>query len=181
MERYLAGFKTIATGVVSIIVYYLGGYDQILSLLVALILADLLTGVVYAIIQKKLSSTELRNGIMRKLFVFLAIFIAYKVDLCIVEINDAPITIGGMSVSIRTLFVVYSCLEEGISLLENLANIGVPFPRWLKDVLIQVSDCVNKSTPKEVLSWIKTTLNIDITKFTKNTDTTENGRDDDLN
>lgn len=160
MESYLAGFKVIATGVVSIIVSCLGGYDQILSLLVALILADLLTGVVYAIMQKRLSSTELRNGIMRKLFVFLAIFIAYKVDLCIIEINDAPITVGGTVISIRTLFVVYSCIEEGISLLENLANIGVPIPRWLKDILVQVSDCVNKSTPKEVLAWIKKTFNI---------------------
>ena len=155
MEKYLLGFKAIITGVASVIISYLGGYDQILSLLVALILADLLTGIIYAIMQKKLSSTELRNGLMRKLLVFLAIFIAYKVDLCIIEINGSSITLWGMTINIRTLFIVYSCLEEGISLLENLANIGVPFPSWLKDILVQVSDCVNKSTPKEILDFIK--------------------------
>lgn len=172
MEKYLLGFKTIITGVASVIISYLGGYDQILSLLVALILADLLTGIIYAIMQKKLSSTELRNGLMRKLLVFLAIFIAYKVDLCIIEMNGSSITLWGMTISIRTLFIVYSCLEEGISLLENLANIGVPFPNWLKDVLVQVSDCVNKSTPKEILSWIKKVFNIDIKSSTKDSETT---------
>lgn len=178
MEKYLTGFKVIVTGVVSVVVSCLGGYDKILSLLVVLILADFLTGIVYAIMQKNLSSTELRNGIMRKLLVFLAIFIAYRVDLCIIEANGSPITLWGMTLSIRTLFIVYSCLEEGISLLENLANIGVPFPCWLKDVLVQVSDCVNKSTPKEVLSWIKRVFNIDIKTSNKDSDTDGKNKDE---
>lgn len=162
MEKYLLIFKTFATWLISAFVASLGGYDKILSLLIALIIADLVTGVIYAIMSKSLSSTELRNGIMRKILIFLAIFIAYKVDLCIIDIHESPVTLFGMTISIRTLFVVYSCLEEGISLLENLANIGVPFPSWLKDILIQVSDCVNKSTPKEIINWIKKTFNIDI-------------------
>lgn len=162
MEKYLLLFKAEVTCVASMIVASLGGYDKVLSLLVALIISDLITGIIYAIMQKKLSSTELRNGIMRKILIFLAIFIAYKVDLCIIEFNSGEVTLWGMNVSIRTLFVVYSCVEECISLLENLANIGVPFPKWLKDILVQVSDCVNKSTPKEVLEWAKKTFNINI-------------------
>ena len=155
MEKYLSIFKAFFTGLFSIIVSYLGGYDTILSLLVSLIVTDLITGIICAIMNKNLSSTELRNGIMRKLLIFLAIFIAYKVDLCIIEMHGSSIKLYGMDLSIRTLFIVYSCIEEGISLLENLANIGVPFPSWLKDILVQVSDCVNKSTPKEILGFIK--------------------------
>lgn len=173
MENYLAAFKLGVTGLVSAIVSYLGGYDKILSLLVSLIIADLITGVIYAIMQKNLSSTELRNGLMRKILIFLAIFIAYKVDLCIIDMHGGIITLWGMDLSIRTLFIVYSCLEECISLIENLANIGVPFPKWVKDVLIKVSDCVNKSTPKEIISLLKNTFNIDI----KNTD--KDNTDDD--
>lgn len=176
MEKYLLTFKAGVTGVVSTIITSLGGYDQILSLLVALILADLVTGIIYAIMQKKLSSSELRNGLMRKLLVFLAIFIAYKVDLCIIDMHGSPVILWGIELSIRTLFVVYSCLEEGISLLENLANIGVPFPKWLKDILVQVSDCVNKSTPKEILFWIKKTFNIDIKS--SNTDKSDDNTTD---
>lgn len=158
MNKYLLQAKIILTTVLSFITANLGGYDSVLSLLVVLIVSDLFTGLIFAIMQKNLSSTELRNGLLRKLIVFIAIFVAYKVDLCIIEFNGSPISIGGMDLSIRTLFIVYSCLEEGISLLENLANIGVPFPRWLKDVLVQVSDYVNDSTPNELLNWIKKKL-----------------------
>ena len=56
--------------------------------------------------------------------------------------------------------VIWFCIEKLISLLENLANIGVPFPKWVKEVLVQVSDCVDKSTPREVVNWIKKTFNI---------------------
>lgn len=158
MNKYLLQAKILLTTVLSFITAHLGGYDSILSLLVVLIVSDLLTGLIFAIMQKNLSSTELRNGLLRKLIVFIAIFVAYKVDLCIIDFNGSPISIGGIDLSIRTLFIVYSCLEEGISLLENLANIGVPFPRWLKDVLVQVSDYVNDSAPKELLNWIKKKL-----------------------
>lgn len=165
MDKYLLQAKIILTTVLSFITSNLGGRDSVLSLLVVLIVSDLLTGLIFAIMQKNLSSTELRNGLLRKLIIFLAIFIAYKVDLCIIELNGSPISIGSVHLSIRTLFIVYSCLEEGISLLENLANIGVPFPRWLKDVLVQVSDYVNDSTPKELLNWIKKKL---VDKFESN-------------
>ena len=165
MNKYLLQAKILLSTVLSFITAHLGGYDSVLSLLVVLIVSDLLTGMIFAIMQKTLSSTELRNGLLRKLIVFIAIFVAYKVDLCIIEFNGSPISIGGIDLSVRTLFIVYSCLEEGISLLENLANIGVPFPRWLKDVLIQVSDYVNDSTPKELLNWIKKKL---VDKFESN-------------
>lgn len=179
MEKYLLMFKTFATWLISVFVASLGGYDQALSLLIALIIADLITGVIYAIMSKSLSSTELRNGIMRKILIFLAIFIAYKVDLCILDMHESPVTLFGMELSIRTLFVVYSCLEEGISLLENLAKIGVPFPSWLESVLVQVSDCVNKSTPKEIINWIKKTFNIDILG-NKSQDTEDKNSDNNL-
>ena len=165
MDKCFLQAKIILTTVLSFITANLGGYDSVLSLLVVLIVSDLLTGLIFAIMQKNLSSTELRNGLLRKLIVFIAIFVAYKVDLCIIEFNGSPISIGGIDLSVRTLFIVYSCLEEGISLLENLANIGVPFPRWLKDVLVQVSDYVNDSTPKELLKWIKKKL---VDKFESN-------------
>ena len=158
MDKYFLQVKIILSTVLSFITAHLGGYDSVLSLLVLLIVSDLFTGMTFAIMQKKLSSTELRNGLLRKLIIFLSIFIAYKVDLCIIEFNGSPISIGSVDLSIRTLFIVYSCLEECISLLENLANIGVPFPKWLKDILIQVSDYVNDSAPKELLNLVKKIL-----------------------
>lgn len=160
MNKVLFIAKTSFTVVISTVVAALGGFDSALELLISLILVDMISGVVYAIMQKTLSSTELRNGIMRKVFIFLAIFIALKVDTCLLDLAGKTPTLWGIPLSIRTLVVIWFCIEELISLLENLANIGVPFPKWVKEVLVQVSDCVDKSTPREVVNWIKKTFNI---------------------
>nr|DAZ79370.1 MAG TPA: holin [Caudoviricetes sp.] len=160
MDKVLFIIKSSFTVVISTVVAALGGFDSALELLISLILVDMISGVVYAIMQKTLSSTELRNGIMRKVFIFLAIFIALKVDTYLLDLVGKTPTFWGISLSIRTLVVIWFCIEELISLLENLANIGVPFPKWVKEVLVQVSDCVDKSTPREVIDWIKKTFNI---------------------
>lgn len=155
MDKVFVLLKSCFTVVISTIVAALGGFDSALELLISLILVDMLSGVVYAIMQKNLSSTEFRNGIMRKLFIFVAIFIALKVDLLLLDLCEKTPTFWGISLSIRTLVVIWFCIEECISLLENLANIGVPFPKWVKDILVQVSDSVSNSTPKEVIEYIK--------------------------
>ena len=160
MDKVLFFVKSSFTVVIATVVSALGGFDSALELLISLILVDMLSGVVYAIMQKTLSSTELRNGIMRKVFIFIAIFISLKFDMCLLDFAGKTPTFWGISLSIRTLVVIWFCIEELISLLENLANIGVPFPKWVKDVLVQVSDCVDKSTPREVVNWIKKTFNI---------------------
>lgn len=150
------------TMLMTCIVNALGGSDTILSLLVSLIVCDVITGVINAVITKTVSSTEMRNGIVRKLLIFVIIFIAFRVDICIIEANGEPISLFGKQLYLRTLFIVYACLEEAISLLENLANIGVPMPKWLRGILKQVSDCVNSSTPKAIIAWIKKCFGINI-------------------
>lgn len=163
MEKVLERFKAIGTVVASTITFALGGYDSVLALLIMLVVVDFISGVVYAIMKKNLNSTEMRNGIMRKIFTFLVIAVAYRVDICIMDINGAVPELFGVKVSIRTFFIIYSCIEECISLLENMANIGVPVPKWLRTVLLQVSDCTNKSAPREVISFVKKLFNINIT------------------
>lgn len=155
MEKFIAWFKIVMTTIVSLVVSYLGGYDKILSLLIALVCVDIVTGFTLAIVNKKVSSHVMKSGLIKKLFIFVAIFIAFKVDECIVEYTGSYIELFGMHIRVRTLFVAYCCIEEGISLIENLGNLGVPMPKWLRGVLIQISDCANKSTPQEVLNILK--------------------------
>lgn len=162
MDKVLV-VKAGITAIISAILSALGGYDNILSLLITLMVGDLITGIVYAIMQKRVSSHELRNGIMRKLLIFLVIYVACKVDQCITDMNEGyPIIIGVFTLNLRCFVIVYACLEEGTSFVENLANIGVPVPKWVRSILEQVSDSVNKSTPKLVLKWLKEKLNIAI-------------------
>lgn len=177
MSKTFEAIKLFIAWVSSIVVTQLGGSDSILTLLVALIVCDILTGVVHAIVNKGLSSTEMRNGIIRKLLIFVVIFLAYRVDRCIIDFNGAPIQMFGCDLCIRTLFVLYSCVEEGISLLENLANIGVPVPTWLRGILVQVSDYTNKSTPKAVIAWMKKVTGVDMNKV--DSDIHESNKNDD--
>lgn len=162
METNIASLKLVVASVFTFIVTALGGADDILSLLVVLIISDLITGFTYACMQKNVSSTKLRDGLIRKGFVFLAIFVAYRIDICVAHDAMKLPQIFGHELSIRSLFIIYACLEEGISLLENLANLGVPMPKWVKSILVQVSDSVTNSTPKVVIEWIKKTFNINL-------------------
>lgn len=155
MEKWLYVVKVNLTLVFTLLANMLGGYDTILSLLVSLIVADLVTGTLYAIMTKSLSSTEMRNGIIRKLLIFVVIYTAVCIDNVIIDVTGNFITLWGRECPIRSLFIVYSCIEEGISLVENLSNIGVPIPKWLKGILVQVSECTNKSTPKDIINLIK--------------------------
>lgn len=155
MEKFLLGIKIGATALLGFICSALGGLDNILVLLLTLIASDLITGLMYAFMTKTVSSTELRNGIFRKLIVILSILIACELDNAIFASTGGQFTLFGVSLSIRAFFIIYSCLEEGVSLVENLANIGMPLPKWLRECLIQVSDCVNSSTPREITNFIE--------------------------
>lgn len=162
MTKTLTACKLGLTAVFTFIAELMGGWDTTLSLLVSLVVADIITGVIYALLNKEVSSTEMRKGIVRKLLIFVVIFIAFQVDKVIIEMLDSPIVIMDREWYVRTLFIIYSCIEEGISLLENLANIGVPFPTWVKGVLQQVSDCANSSVPKIIIKFLKDKFGIDI-------------------
>lgn len=172
MEKALETFKVITTGVVSFIVAQLGGMDSVLSLLIVLISTDVITGLLRGAFTKTLSSEEMCKGLVRKSLIFVLILVACKVDVCIVEANESPITLFGREFTIRLLFLVYFCIEEGISLLENLAELGVPFPQWLRGILVQVSDCTNKSTPKTISNWLSNAFGV---KLESDDENAENG------
>ncbi len=155
MEKYLAPVKFFIAFVLTFVADALGGWDVSLELLVALIVSDIITGIIYAVLTKSVSSSQMRLGIVRKLMIFLVIYVAVRVDSVIGAVVDGGIVVFGNQVYVRTLFIIYSCLEEGISLIENLSKIGVPFPKGIKDILVQVTDCANSSLPKAIIKFIK--------------------------
>ena len=56
---------------------------------------------------------------------------------------------------LRTAFCLWFILEELISVIENCSIIGVPLPKWLRSVLIQVNDGINETTPTQLLAVLK--------------------------
>ena len=110
--------------------YFLGGCDGLLIALVIFAAVDYITGVMCAISDRKLSSEVGFRGICRKVLIFILVGIANILD---VEI------IGTGSV-LRTAIIFFYLSNEGVSLLENAAHLGLPIPKKLKDVLAQLHD-----------------------------------------
>ena len=110
--------------------YFLGGCDGLLYALLAFTVVDYITGVMCAIVDKNLSSSVGFKGICRKVLIFTLVGIANILDVQV---------IGSGSV-LRTAVIFFYLSNEGVSLLENAAHLGLPIPEKLKDVLEQLHD-----------------------------------------
>lgn len=110
--------------------WFLGGCDGLLYALIAFVVADYITGVMCAIVNKSLSSEVGFKGICRKVIIFALVGIANILD---VEV------IGAGSV-LRTAVIFFYISNEGVSLLENAAFLGLPIPEKMKTVLEQLHD-----------------------------------------
>lgn len=110
--------------------YFLGGFDGFLYALVAFVVIDYVTGVMVAILEKKLSSGIGFRGIFKKVLIFSLVAIGHIID---------ERLIGDGSV-IRTAVIFFYISNEGISIIENANKIGLPIPEKLKDILVQLHD-----------------------------------------
>lgn len=108
--------------------WFLGGYDGFLYALVTLVIADYITGVMCAIVDKTLSSEIGFKGIFKKVLIFVLVGIGHIIDTNL---------IGDGSV-LRTAIIFFYCSNEGVSMLENAGRLGLPIPEKLKDILTQL-------------------------------------------
>lgn len=119
--------------------YYLGGCDGLLLALVAFTAADYLTGVMCAVSDRKLSSNVGFKGICRKVLIFLLVGIANILDIHVI----------GTGSVLRTAVIFFYISNEGVSLLENAAHLGLPVPGKIKAVLEQLHDRAEKTETEE--------------------------------
>ena len=114
--------------------YFLGGCDGLLYALIAFVAIDYITGVMCAISDKTLSSEGGFKGICRKVLIFLLVGIGHIVDAQVIGS-------GGV---LRTAVIFFYLSNEGVSLIENAAHLGLPVPDKLKAVLEQLHDRAEK-------------------------------------
>ena len=110
--------------------YFLGGCDGLLYALIAFVVIDYITGVMCAVIDRKLSSAVGFKGIFRKVLIFLLVGIANIIDVQVV----------GTGAVLRTAVIFFYISNEGVSLLENAGHLGLPIPERVKTVLEQLHD-----------------------------------------
>ena len=110
--------------------WFLGGCDGLLYALIAFVVIDYITGVMCAIVDKRLSSRVGFKGICKKVLIFALVGIGHILDTHI---------IGSGSV-LRTAVIFFYISNEGVSLLENATYLGLPVPKKIKLILEQLHD-----------------------------------------
>ena len=116
--------------------WFLGGFDGFLYALIAFAVIDYLTGVMCAINDKTLSSAVGFRGICRKVLIFAMVGLANILDIYI---------LGEGSV-LRTAVIFFYLSNEGVSMLENAAHLGLPIPEKMKSILAQLHNRIDDTT-----------------------------------
>ena len=124
MKEFWNVIQMVFTAVGGWLGYFLGGYDGLLYALVVFMVVDYITGVMCAVSDKKLSSAVGFKGICRK------VLIANLLDVQVI----------GTGAVLRTAVIFFYRSNEGVSLLENAAHLGLPIPEKLKAILAQLHD-----------------------------------------
>ncbi len=128
MKETMNTLQLIFTAVGGYIGYFLGGFDGLIYALVAFVVIDYITGLMAAIIEKKLSSEIGFRGIFKKVLIFTLVGIGHTIDFYLIEKGSA----------VRTAVVFFYLSNEGLSIMENAARIGLPIPEKLRVVFTEL-------------------------------------------
>ena len=109
--------------------WVLGGWDGFLYALVTFVVIDYLTGIMVAVLEKRLSSEVGARGIFKKVLIFALVAVGHIIDTQVISNGSA----------VRTAVIFFYLSNEGISIIENTAKIGLPIPEKLKLVLEQLN------------------------------------------
>lgn len=128
----LATLATVGT----FVAHALGGWDAAMQVLVALMALDYLTGILVAAVWQRsnksstgaLDSKAGFKGLCKKGMILLLVWLGVLLD------NAFGTTYVRMAV------ILFFIGNEGISFLENLGLMGVPFPEFLKKALEALRD-----------------------------------------
>mgnify|MGYP000919231488 CR=1 FL=1 len=130
MKEFWSIIQLIFAGVGGWLGYFLGGCDGLLVALIIFVACDYITGVLCAISNRKLSSAVGFKGICRKMLIFILVGIANVLDIHVL----------GHEGVLRTAIIFFYISNEGLSLTENAAHLGLPVPEKIKNVLEQLHD-----------------------------------------
>lgn len=98
--------------------------------LLAFMAMDYITGVVAAAVSKKLSSRVGFRGLAKKIVILVFVSVGHIADMYI---------LGGSTAAMSAVILFYTA-NEGISIVENAASLGLPVPEKLKTILEQLRE-----------------------------------------
>ena len=134
MKEFWTTIQVIFAAIGGWLGWFLGGCDGLLIALLAFVAVDYVTGVMCAVVDKKLSSSVGFKGIFKKILIFALVGVGHILDTMV--IGTGPV--------LRTAIIFFYLSNEGISLIENAGHLGLPIPAKLKTVLEQLHDRAEK-------------------------------------
>ena len=126
--------RLVSAGVGAAVGFLFGQLSGLFWAVIAMMTIDYITGVTLAALDKRLSSKAGFRGIVKKLFIVMLMAAAHIIDAEVIGSGAALMT------SVQLFFIA----NEGISILENAAALGLPVPKKLRDVLEQLRDSSDK-------------------------------------
>ena len=111
-----------------------GGMDGLMTALLVFVILDYVTGLMRAASDRKLSSAVGFKGICRKVLIFALVGVGHVLDARVVGTGSA----------LRSAVICFYLSNEGLSVLENAAGLGLPVPEKLKSALSQLHGSQDK-------------------------------------
>lgn len=130
MNDFLNNFKLALALIGGATGWLFGGFDSLIYALIAFVILDYITGVLLAIVTKKVSSEIGAKGISKKVLIFILVALGNIIDKYVIGTGSA----------LRTMLIMFYLSNEGISIIENAGNMGLPIPQKLKDALQQLNN-----------------------------------------
>lgn len=129
MKTFWTNIQLGITAIGGCLGWFLGGFDGFIYALIAFVIIDYVTGIMVAVLERKLSSEVGFRGIFKKILIFAMVGIGNIIDVQLIQNGSA----------IRTAVIFFYVSNEGISIIENSAKIGLPIPQKLKNLLEQLN------------------------------------------
>ncbi len=129
MIKIIKYFEEIFAVIGGFIGFFIGGFNGLIYALLSFMIIDYITGLTIGILTKKLSSKIGFKGIFKKVIILVLVGVANIIDNQILKSGNA----------LRTATIFFYIANEGISILENAATIGLPVPKKLTNVLEQLN------------------------------------------
>jgi toxin secretion/phage lysis holin len=123
------GLQVVFTAIGGGLGFFLGGMDGFMYALIAFVVIDYITGVMCAVLDKRLSSEVGAHGIFKKVLIFALVGVGHIIDTHLIGTGGA----------VRMAVIFFYLSNEGISILENAGRIGLPIPKKLKSILQQIN------------------------------------------
>ena len=128
MSKIQIIIDSIAGAVGAVVGFMYGEVTGLFWALIAFMALDYITGVVVAAINKQLSSEVGFRGLAKKLMILVFVSLGHIADMYV---------LGGTPVAMSAVMLFYIA-NEGLSIIENAGNLGLPVPKKLKDIMVQL-------------------------------------------